>query len=396
MRILLTQGRSAITLDLARQLHSAGHAVFVIDTIPHTVCRYSTAVQGSYVVPSPRGATAEFLHATRRIVDEARIERIVPVFEEALYLATDPALKPLLFAAALDVLDRLHNKFAFAQAARESCVSVVQTTLLTSIRDLAQLDRRFTYAIKPCYARAAQALVRLTPDMPMPAIRPTPDAAFVAQRWVDGRRFCSYSVCQAGQVRAHVVYPVQHTVDGHSCVYFQALSHAKIDRWVSQFAANLHLDGQIAIDFIETAQGALVAIECNPRATSGVHLLGHNAELAAALCGSDSSNCFQTGYGPARQVAFGMLLYGWRKHARGNTGLWAYIKDLLSTRDVVFDWRDLRPWLMQPLALWALWRQSRLLGMSLPNAFLYDFEWDASGSTDSRPQAACTDERRYA
>jgi hypothetical protein len=399
MRILLTQGRSAITLDLARQLRRGGHSVFVVDTIAHTVCRYSAAVAQYFIVPSPRRDTRKFLQAVRGIVKKARIERIIPVFEETLYLAEDSHLEHLLYAAPLDVLDQLHNKYTFALAATKAGVLAAPTTLVTQSHHLASLDRRHDYALKPCYARAAQDLVRFKPGISATAFELTAQVPYVAQRWIDGRRYCSYSVCDAGQVRAHVVYPVDYTIDGHSCVYFRPVAHGKIDAWVTKLVAALSYTGQIAIDFIEAEDGRVWAIECNPRATSGVHLLSQDRRLATALAGQTHAgrlqSAFQTSIEP-RQVMFGMLLYAWRKQGRTCKTIGAYLKDLCLTRDVVFDWRDLRPWVMQPLALWALWRQSRQLGISLPNAFLYDFEWDAQQQKSPVQQTPCTEQRRYA
>lgn len=400
MRILLTQARSALALEMARHLHRAGHVVVVADTLVQTVCRYSSAVSRAYVTAAPWNDSAGFLADVRRIVERERIERIIPIFEEALYLAQDDVLAPLLFAAPFVMLDTLHNKHTFARSAKDAGLAVAETTLVTSKRALGALDEDVTYALKPCYARAAQALVKYTPDMPASALDLSPGVAYVAQRWIDGRRFCSYSVCEAGVVRAHVVYPVNYTVDGHSCVYFTPTQHAGIDAWVHTFARALGLRGQVGIDFIEAADGTLYAIECNPRATSGVHLFGPGLHLAFALTAngapqSQSKDCDSFVHQP-KQVGFGMLAYAWRKPGRGGRSVRRYLWDMATTQDVVFDWGDLGPWLMQPGAFFALWRKSRRLGTSIPDAFLSDHAWNQKVHFAPCDDVPCTDRRRYA
>ena len=61
------------------------------------------------------------------------------------------------------------------------------------------------------------------------------------------------------------------------------MEHAAARAWVETFVAREGYTGQIAFDFIETEAGVMYALECNPRATSGVHLLAAHPEFAAAF-----------------------------------------------------------------------------------------------------------------
>ena len=60
---LLTGGRSVSTLDLARQLHAAGHKVFSADTTKMHPCCVSNSVAKNYAIPSPRFETPAFIEA---------------------------------------------------------------------------------------------------------------------------------------------------------------------------------------------------------------------------------------------------------------------------------------------------------------------------------------------
>ena len=72
------------------------------------------------------------------------------------------------------------------------------------------------------------------------------------------------------------------TIDGSSSVFFQQKFHPPIYEYVQRFVSSMPpFSGQIAFDFIETADGVF-AIECNPRAHTAVVLFSDTPALASA------------------------------------------------------------------------------------------------------------------
>jgi hypothetical protein len=82
-------------------------------------------------------------------------------------------------------------------------------------------------------------------------------------------------------VIAHSVYPSQQQWGNKigSSIVFEDVQNPKTQKWVERFISKTNFTGQIGFDFIETADGMLYAIECNPRATSGIHLFNEAPEL---------------------------------------------------------------------------------------------------------------------
>ena len=99
------------------------------------------------------------------------------------------------------------------------------------------------------------------------------------------------------------------------------------------------LTGQYSFDFIETKQGELYAIECNPRTTSGIHLIAQDPNLAKAII-EENAVCISPAIGTKKQLAFGMLLYGWRKKK-----LISFLKEYFTYQDVLYCRKDLKPFL---------------------------------------------------
>ena len=64
---------------------------------------------------------------------------------------------------------------------------------------------------------------------------------------------------------------------------FEQVQHEGTRAWVEHFVRTVRFSGQIGFDFIEDVTGQVHAIECNPRATSGIHLFHPGDGLVRAL-----------------------------------------------------------------------------------------------------------------
>src|SRR5439155_26248657 len=129
--------------------------------------------------------------------------------------------------------------------------------------------------------------------------------------------------------------------------------------------------GQIAFDFIETADGRLFAIECNPRATSGIHLFADDPEFVRAFLG-EAPGLLQPRRGRASRYTLLLAAVAPRSWAR----LRRWAAAFLGGRDVFFRADDPLPFVGQFAAFAALRRRARRYGVSLAEASTLDIEWD--------------------
>lgn len=163
----------------------------------------------------------------------------------------------------------------------------------------------------------------------------------------------------------------------------QAVEHPRIRAYVERLASEVLGDCagcQIALDLIETAgpDGRLVAIECNPRATSGIHLYSGTRMLADAMVNPTHEPPSIAQVGMRRQVAPGMLMWEYRHVTLRQFA--RHMWRLVSSRDVVFSWTDLLPTLMQPFLLTSYYQICRERGMDLPEMFQWDVAWEPRGA----------------
>lgn len=385
LNILLSNGRFPVSIDLARQLKFAGHNVFVVDPMHYHVCRFSRAVRKSFWAPAPHVDAAGYVDCVRRAVEEAKIDLIIPMHEEIFHLAelADEAILKRLFSFPFTTLIRLHNKWEFSKFLGKVGLDAPKAWLCRSMTDVYNLPLGSTeLALKPVYGRAATNVHHLYPDKPLPSgITISDTNHYIAQEWITGERFCSYSVFRGGRVYAFAVYPVVDTIDGASCVYFQSVDHPRIRAYVERLAAALpDVSGQLALDLIET-EDRLVAIECNPRATSGIHLWSGKTDLARAFTESYPAVVKP---GARRQVIPGMLM--WSGEGAGPGEYVRHMKRLMGTKDVLFSKRDILPSLMQPFLLTSYYEICRERKMDIPTMFQWDLVWEPDAEQLRRVQ----------
>jgi hypothetical protein len=364
-----------------------------------------------------------YINVVKEAIQKSNIDLIIPVHEEIFYLAecTDKEILDRLFAPKFDVLYRLHNKWAFNNLLRGLGLDVPEAHLCKNFDDVRALDKSKEWAVKPILGRAATGVHHLhanRADRDIPTIDISEEKPHIGQEWLRGNRYCTYGVFRQGKMQALAIYPVLETIDGSSSVYFQAVDHKDIRSYMQRVAEALQVTGQLAFDFIETGvkEGdihhaskkakplkdsgpscgtdvghedrgyspahRLVAIECNPRATSGIHLWSRTPLLANVLTSGIPSPYAATEPdsgspsiqpeelrakpGSKRQVWPGMLMW---EHENANFRRYMeHMGRLLRSRDVIFSWTDICPVLVQPFLLTSYYEICRERGgMSLPD-----------------------------
>jgi predicted ATP-grasp superfamily ATP-dependent carboligase len=381
--VLLTGGRAFVTLELARHLARHGHRVVVAESAPVHLCRYSRYVAKHYRVPAPNVESGAFIDALVAIVQREKIDVLIPICEEIFFVAQGlERLRPYcrVLCAPFAQLARLHSKWEFIQCAARYDLFVPETHLFISNADLQQFlqEHGESFVLKPVFSRFASkvvfadAIADQIKQLPI-----TPAYPWVAQERIDGEAFCSYSVVYEGRLLAHAVYPVRYQAGLGSCIYFAPIEHAAIDAWITRFLQHERFSGQIAFDLIVTPDGTVYPIECNPRATSGLHLFQQGQPLYHALLAPDEpvEQMLRPPLTNRAMIAIAMLVYG-LPSLRSWVEARAWLHAFLHARDVVFDWRDPLPFLLQPLLLWYNLKESRKRGISILEFSTHDIEWN--------------------
>ncbi|MFT3996670.1 MAG: ATP-dependent carboxylate-amine ligase [Asticcacaulis sp.] len=320
MKLLLTGTRAPVTVDLTRAFAACGHTVYGMDSRRTPLTQ--SVLSGFSLCASPRQNSEAFARDAAQCVERLRPDLIIPLCEDIFYWAQIAEGRGWpLFAPDLKTLMRLHSKFTFAQMASELGLNVPPTRRLSPSDSI---DRPQTSVFKPEFSRFG-ARLHIRPQRP-PALLHDPLNPWLEQTWIDGEDICFHAIAREGRMQAFAAYRSGWRASGGASYYFEpldaTLTQALYDIAV-RLSTHLKLTGQLACDLRRDPEGRLWLIECNPRATSGLHLLAYDQKgLCDAFLTSGQTCLFMSPQpcciGPAmwlsglpRAVSTGRLPY-WR------------------------------------------------------------------------------------
>ena len=328
MHVLILGARAPACLEWARAFNAAGWRVTAGDSLRWPVARFSSAIHDYLRLPEPRPDPVGWIEALRTAVAKLGVDLVLPTCEESFYLAHGRDRIPCkVMTVDFPLMHRLHHKGWFADMIKGWEVEAPETHLLEARGDLAAFTNSADWVFKPAYSRFANRTLLRTKQLS--AIRPSPEQPRVAQRFAAGREHCSFSLLVEGRLTAHACYHPRYRVGRGSGIWFEPTNPPQIRAFLERFGAETGYTGQVAFDYIETADGRCHAIECNPRATSGVHLFDDQHEaLIMALLGGEG---VLTPTLAPRQVALAMLLFATHKHGLDGQ----FWRDYWTARDVI-------------------------------------------------------------
>lgn len=386
-RVLITGVRAPAALDLARSLSAAGFEAHMADCVPARIARWSKTPQAVHRHASPVHQPARYARDIRALIDRLEPIAVSPACEEVFHLsalAEAQGWTDRLIAPPPDTLAELHHKGRFAALCRRLGLPVPDTAVVTDPAELIRCAENTDVVVKPAWSRfgahtlispSAAALSRITPSTNTP---------WVIQTRLHGDEVSLYAVAHQGRLTAFSAYRSDWRVRGGAAYVFQPLTGPLSDqlRAMAQTLAAHAVTGQIACDAIIDADGAPWLIECNPRATSGVHLFNRGPAFGLALLGRATAEAApdpvrnslaMDSFGLARALREGRLT-AWRDQRR-------------ASRDILAAPGD-------PGPLWGALADTAAFGLraftsghSLAEAMTADIEWNGQPLTPARWEA---------
>ena len=377
--VLITGARAAASLDIARDFAAAGWQVHLADSTHVYMARWSRLAAMHHRYPPPRQQGAAFRARIVELVERHDIALVVPTCEEVFHLAAPSlyqALGQKLFAPNLGTLRKLHDKLIFAEACAKWELPVPESHGVESVEALQRFaSTSHEWVFKPRFSRFGESAV-VGPDLATLArIKPTPDTPWLAQRRIRGDEACLHAVAHRGRLVAFSTYASQWKLKGGARYAFEPLPNERdqiLRRIAETLAAQANIHGQFACDVMFDATGDPHLIECNPRATSGVHFLTGQGNFARAI--TDGIPMTRGRHGPA-YLGPAMWLFGLSRALRqGQVAQW---RQLVSTGyDVISRTGDRAPLAGALIDATAFFLKSVRHNISTNAATTFDIEWN--------------------
>ncbi|RLV48595.1 ATP-grasp enzyme [Nocardioides mangrovicus] len=353
LTILISGGKMTKALTLARAFHRAGHRVVLVEQEKYrwTGHRFSRCVDVFRTVPRPQDPG--YAEALLDVVRQESVDVYVPVCSPVASYH-DAAAAPLLEAhcrvihADAETIKTLDDKEALAALAAGLGLSVPDAHRMTSPEQVAAFD--FASADPPYVLKSiAYDPVNRLDLTPLP--RPTPEATaafarskpitaetpWVMQHLVEGVEYCTHSTVVEGRIQVWACCP-----SSAFQVNYAMVDKPEILAWVRGLVEPLGLTGQISFDVMQTPDGRVLPIECNPRTHSAITMFYDHPDLAEAYLGRREEPVVPT---VASRPTYWAYHEAWRLlRAPGSwRERWRTVREGV---DAVFDPRDPLPFLM--------------------------------------------------
>ncbi|EED31439.1 conserved domain protein [gamma proteobacterium NOR5-3] len=369
--VLLTLGRLPKALAIVRACRAAGCRVLVADPFRWHLCKPSRDVHQSFRVTAPNDSLDQYLEELLAIITGESVDHVIPVSEEALHVAKLADRLPegvCLWAAPLTQLAQLHHKRDFIDLAARRGLAVPET--FTADEPAAQaLAQRSDYVEKPVHSCSGIGLRFAKAGDPLQA---TTDEGLV-QAHLDGDLISSLSVVSHGREVATVFYRGR-VFAGTVAICFERVDDARSAKdWVSDFIAGSDYNGFLAFDFIVDEAGQARAIECNPRATSGVHFFDP-ASLGQALLDPEAASSIELSVGTRYQWAYSTLTETYAAILRPKEFARRF-KEMRRARDVIWAAHDPLPFLLMTPMSWEILWPAMTSDLTLGEATQRDIAW---------------------
>ena len=345
--------------------------------------RFSNCIERWFHLPEPVKGAGEYGVALLSAAQQFGADLILPTCEEALYVSHQRRrLKQQcrVFVSDFDLMARLHDKAEFAELARELPISAPATVRIKSAEALMQqANCSRDLVFKPVYSQfAARALLRPAAEA-LQTVQPSPADPWIAQQFVAGQELCSYSLLENRQLLAHACYHPKYRVGQGSGIYLEPLVSDRIQEYIRAFGVKTLYSGQVGFDFMKSADGSLCALECNPRATSGIHLFHRQAaELTALLDPLQDRSAEEPplqATGEPRMIGLAMILFA-APTLLTAAPMREFVRDWRRASDILASPRDPVPVLAQMLGLGEIYYRAIHSRRSPLSASTQDIEWN--------------------
>ena len=379
-RVIITGARSAVALDLARDFDCLGYEVHMADCSSAYISKWSKTPKCVHHYASPVNEPTRFTRDIQNIVKTIDPVMIVPTCEEVFHLSRlslAEDFKQRLFSPSLSDLRVLHAKDSFIELCLDIGLNAPDTYTIKNKDDLQNYkDNSKEWVFKPCYSRFGAKTLITPNEHELATVTPDKDSPWIAQRYIKGQELSFYAVAHSGTLGTLAAYTSSWRLKGGASYVFEPVPEElleEIRQLAEKIISKLSLTGQISCDLILDSRHKLWGIECNPRSTSGLHLLTGNGFLANAMINSEAKA--MPSNKKSKYMLPMILTYGFT-NALKNFGWKKWFDTLLNGQDVIGIKEDRFPVIGALIDTFLFMKYARKNKLSLTKATTVDIEWN--------------------
>ncbi len=360
MKILITCARAPVTIEWIEIFKKANCEIILCDSI---TCPISACYKNIRFIKTPSPKLNFDLYKKKMISLINSVDLVIPNCEDIFYLSKlkKYTKNTKFFMPEHKLLLELHHKYNFLKYINDN-VKTPKTKIIYNKKDIQINDHTI---LKPVFSRFGKSVIRNITQKNIENIEISQNYPWVQQEKIIGNPICNYAIIEKGNVIAHTAYKPKYLLNNSAATYFEPHYDKRLESFINQFAKDTEYTGQVAFDFIDDGKD-LYVLECNPRATSGLHLLRENLQFInkkLIYIPKSTPTPYRVGYTLYLLFGLNALLHGKIKNLHDD---YKKAKDVLSPL----------PWYSQPLSLSFLLIKALIKKSDPTSISTYDIEYD--------------------
>jgi hypothetical protein len=268
LRILLSEGASTSAREALTALGLAGHQVHVVDPDRHCICRFSTLLHRFHHSPAISTNPVAYLEFVTRILENERIDVLLPIHEQGLIFAKARHRLPGVRMAlpGFEAYRRALDKASFTKLLAELGIAHPKTIVVDSVDRIPE-DHALPFVLKLPIATAGRGvfIIRTADDLSEAKARiGRPATPILVQDFLTGGIERAQAVFDRGRLVGLAVSRQLAEGAGGGPAVKESVSRDSVRADLKRIAARLEWHGALSLDYIMHA-GVPHYIDCNPR-----------------------------------------------------------------------------------------------------------------------------------
>lgn len=359
-RVLITASRTPAALELVRAFGRSGSQVYTADSYRATLGGFSRYVDDHFLLPRAAQDPEAYRRRIALLHQQFNFDLIIPTAEETFHLA---GCNAPIFCVPLSLLKRLHSKILFLELAQASGFSIPETHWIETSESFSDDPSNWVFKREFCRFGSGTVVGEV----------PNQHGPWLVQQRLHGRELSCYSVGVKGEMTAFCIYEPLHRLPASSGLILKQVFHKAARDAMEKFHQQLNYTGQLSLDLIETP-GGLFAVDCNPRATSGIHFFDGAPGFAQSFSPTVE---VRTGSGGIR--SFGPALPMLLPSIRSKKQFQSLFRDWWKSKEAGWSLSDPLPHLGLLLQTLETILRGAKDGVGFQVASTRDLEWDGQG-----------------
>lgn len=284
MKVLLSGARSPVVLEWIEIFKN--HEIILVDFSLFALCFYSHNNLKKLILPSPKLDFYHFKKEAFKLFLE--MDFVIANCEEIFYFAMArddflrhfPNSKIQFFFPESSLLFNLHDKYNFFSLLPKTAnIYFPKTKIIQNKFELTKIKNLDACILKPVFSRFGAKVIREIHKEDIERLELNSFYPYVLQEKLKGLNLCNYGIFHQGKLLVHSLYIPKYLINDSAGSYFTPIKDENLLKisfdFMVKFGRTHNLSGQFGFDFI-LQNNHLHVLECNPRATSGLHLIAKN------------------------------------------------------------------------------------------------------------------------